>query len=179
MKRCDYLTGAILRDGSSSNTYDDLVAELDDERIAAALKSGFTKALFNGVVAVKYASEPRLMLDLLTSINRNASNADEWRVVDEGQADIKTTLELIQMELLTSATYCGREALPLLSAALSTGNDSLHFAVFHGVRECRDPALVDLIESYIADFDSLEVREDSRSHLVNAATEALDSCYVT
>jgi len=100
MHRSDYLSGALLLYGSVASGYADLIAEPDDERIVEGLKSGYTRALFNAVVAVKHADEPELMFDLLISINRNASRHDEWRIIEEGDIELPTTLELLQMELL-------------------------------------------------------------------------------
>ena len=117
LHRSDYLTGATLLHGSVADDFADLIGEPDDERIVRGLKSAYTKALFNSVVAVKQAREPDLTLDLLVSINRNASRPDEWRIIEEERIDLPTTLELIQMELLESAAFCGPDALPLLTAS--------------------------------------------------------------
>jgi hypothetical protein len=176
MHRSDYLTGAVLLHGSVSDDFADVIVEPHEERITAALKSGFTKALFNGVVAVKHARDPDLMFDLLVSVNRNASQPDEWRIIEEERIDLATTLELIQMELLESAAFCGPDALPLLTAALTTSNDILHFGVLNGVKATGDGAFAPMVRSYIADFDHRDLHADSRSHLLAAANEALDAC---
>jgi len=176
MHRSDYLTGAVLLHGSVSDDFADLIGEPDDERIVRGLKSAYTKALFNGVVAVKHARDPDLMFDLLVSVNRNASQPDEWRIIEEERNDLATTLELIQMELLESAASCGPDALPLLTAALATSNDVLHFGVFNGVTATGNEAFARMIRSYISDFDHRAISADSRSHLLAAANEALDAC---
>ena len=176
MNRSDLLTGATLQQGSVADDYADLIGDPDDERIVEGLKSGYTKSLFNSVVAVKRADEPELMLDLLLSVNRNVSRFDDWRVVQEARFDLTTTLETVQMELLESAAFCGRDALPLLTAALATSNDVLHFGVFNGVRATGNEAFAPMVRRYIADFDSRNLHADSRSHLLAAANEALDAC---
>ncbi len=176
MHRSDYLTGATLLHGSVADDFADLIGEPDDERIVRGLKSAYTKALFNSVIAVKHAREPELMLDLLISVNRNASQPDEWRIIEERRIDLPTTLELIQMELLEVAAFCGRDALPLLMAALATSNDVLHFSVFNGVRANGNEAFAPMVRSYISDFDHRDIHADSRSHLIDAANEALDAC---
>lgn len=176
MYRSDLLTGALLLHGGVASDFTNLTFEPDDQRIVKGLKSGYTRALFNAVVAVKQAREPELMLDLLISVNRNASQPDEWRIIEEERIDLPTTLELIQMELLESAAFCGPDALPLLTAALATSNDVLHFATFSGVRSTGNEAFAPMVQSYIADFDSRDLHADSRSHLLAAANEALDSC---
>lgn len=176
MHRYDFLTGASLLHGSVADDFADLIGEPDDERVVEGLKTGYTRALFNAVVAVKQASEPELMLDLLSSINRNASRLDDWKVIEEDRIDLPTTLELIQMELLESAAFCGRDALPLLTAALATSNDVLHFGVFNGVKATGNEAFAPMVQSYIADFDNRDINADSRSHLLDAANEALDAC---
>ena len=176
MHRFEYLTSATLIHGSVADHGSDLIAEPDDERITAALKSGFTRAIFNGVVAAKYTSEPRLMLDLLVSINRNVAQPDEWRIIEEGQIDLPTTLEMVRMELLESAAFCGPDALPLLSAALGTGNDVLHFGVLNGIKASQDSAFVSMVQSYRDDLDNRAVNADSRSHLLAAANDALSAC---
>lgn len=176
MNRSDFLTGATLLHGSVASDYADLIAEPDDERIVEGLKSGYTKSLFNSVVAAKNANEPELMLDLLMSVNRNASQPDDWKVIEEARIDLTTTLEMIQMELLESAAFCGHRALPLLSEALATDNDVLHFGVFQGVAASRDGLFAELIERYIADLDHRAINADSRSQLLDAANEALDAC---
>lgn len=176
MNRSDYLTGATLLHGSVADDFADLIGEPDDERIVEGLKSAYTKALFNSVVAVKQADEPELMLDLLISVNRNASQPDEWRIIEEAQIDLTTTLEMIQMELLESAAFCGPDALPLLTAAMTTANDALHFGVFNGVKATGNETFAPMVRSYIADFDHRDIHADSRSDLLAAANEALDSC---
>lgn len=176
MNRSDSLTGATLEHGSGSDDYADLIGEPDDERIVRGLKSAYTKALFNSVIAVKHAREPEFMLDLLVSINRNASRLDDWKVIEEERIDLPTTLELIQMELLESAAFCGPDALPLLAAALATSNDVLHFGVFNSVRATGNEAFAPMVGRYIADFDNRDINADSRSHLLDAANEALDAC---
>ena len=176
MNRSDFLTGATLLHGSVADDFADLISEPDDERIVEGLKSGWTRALFNAVSAVKDASEPELMLDLLMSINRNASTPEEWRIIEEESIDLATTLEMIQMELLESAAYCGHGALPLLAAALATSNDVLHFGVFNGVKASGNEAFAPLVRSYIADFDHRDLNADCRPHLLDAANEALDAC---
>lgn len=176
MKRYEYLTGATLLPGSVADDFADLIVEPDDERIVRGVKSGYTKALFNSVVAVKYASEPKLMLDLMTSINRNVSQPDEWRVIDEGQIDLENTLLMIQLELLESAVFCGPDAQPLLSAALGTDSDVLHFGVLNGIKASQDSAFVQMVKSYRDDLDNRAVNADSRSHLLDAAHDALAAC---
>lgn len=176
MHRYDFLTGASLLHGSVADDFADLIGEPDDERIVEGLKTGYTRALFNAVVAVKQASEPELMLDLLLSINRNASRPDDWRIIEEGRIDLENTLLLIQMELTISSAICGYRAMPLISEALATDNDVLHFGVFQGVAASRDASFAELIERYIADFDNRNLHADSRSHLLAAANEALDAC---
>ena len=153
MNRSDLLTGATLQHGSVADDFADLIGEPDEERLVEALKSAYTKALFNGVASLKNALEPELMLDLLVSINRNTTQPDEWRIIEEGSIDLPTTLEMIQMELLESAAYCGHGALPLLMAALTTSNDVLHFGVFNGVRATCNEAFAPMVRSYISDFD--------------------------
>lgn len=81
MNRSDLLTGATLQHGSVADDFADLIGEPDEERIVEALKSAYTKALFNGVASLRDARKPELMLDLLVSINRNASTPDEWRII--------------------------------------------------------------------------------------------------
>lgn len=176
MNRSAFLTGATLQHGSVADDFADLIVDPDIERMAEGLKSGYTRALFNTVVAVKQASEPELLLDLLISVNRNASQPDEWRIIEEERIDLPTTLELIQMELLESAAFCGRDTLPLLMAALATSNDVLHFATFNGVKATGNEAFAPMVRSYIADFDHRDINADSRSHLLDAANEALDAC---
>lgn len=176
MLKHEYLTEASLHSGSVADDFADLIDSPDDERIVAALKSAYTKALFNGVVAVKHASEPRLMLDLLISINRNVNNIEPWRVIEEGRIDLETTLEIIQMELVTAAAHCGSEALPMLQSALATDNDVLHFGAFAGIRDSGDRAFEQLVRSYVSDFDNRALPADSRSHLIDAANEAISSC---
>jgi len=176
MHRSDYLTGALLLHGSVADDYADLIGEPDEERIVEGLKSGYTKALFNSCVAVPYSSTPAAMLPILVSVNRNASRPDEWRIVEEGKIGLPTTLELIQIELLESAAFCGPAALPLLAAALATSNDVLHFGVFNGVTATGNEAFARMIRSYISDFDHRAINTDSRSHLLTAANEALDAC---
>lgn len=176
MNRSDLLTGASLQQGSVADDFAGLMSASDDERIVEGLKSGYTRALFNSVVTVKQADEPELMLDLLISINRNASRPDEWRIVGEGRIDLPTTLELIQMELLESVAFCGRDALPLLMAALATSDDALHFSTFNGVKSTGNEAFAPMVGRYIADFDNRDINADSRSHLLDAANEALDAC---
>lgn len=153
MNRSDFLTGATLLHGSVADDFADLIDEPDEERIVEGLKSGWTRALFHAVSAVKQAREPEHMLDLMLSINRNTSRPDEWRIIEEGSIDLPTTLEMIQMELLESAAYCGHGALPLLMAALTTSNDVLHFGVFNGVRATCNEAFAPMVRSYISDFD--------------------------
>lgn len=176
MHRSDYLTGATLLHGTVAEDYADLIVDPDNERMVEGLKSGYTRALFNSVVAVKQARESELMLDLLISVNRNASQPDEWRIIEEGRIDLPTTLELIQMELLESAAFCGADALSLLAAALATSNDAFHFGVFNGVRATGNEAFAAMVRSYIADFDRRDINADSRSHLLAAANEALEAC---
>lgn len=176
MHRSHYLTGAVLLHGSVSDDFADVIVEPHEERISAALKSGFTKALFNGVVAVKHARDPELMLDLLSSINRNASRPDDWRIIEEGRIDLENTLLIIQMELTISSAFCGYRAMPLISEALATDNDVLHFGVFQGVAASRDGSFAELIERYVADLGNRHLHADSRSHLLAAANEALDAC---
>lgn len=176
MKQSDFLTGATLQHGTVAEDYADLIVAPDNERMVEGLKSGYTRALFNSVVAVKQAREPELMLDLLISVNRNASRPDEWRIIEEERIDLPTTLELIQIELLESAAFCGRDALPLLMAALATSNDVLHFGVFNGVKATGNEAFARMIRSYISDFDNRGMNADCRSHLLDAANEALDAC---
>ncbi len=176
MNRSDLLTGATLQHGSVADDFADLIGEPDDERIVEALKSAYTKALFNGVASLRNAREPELMLDLLVSINRNATQPDDWRFIEEGTIDLPTTLEMIQMELLESAAFCGRDALPLLMAALATSNDVLHFGVFNGVKATGNEAFARMIRSYMSDFDNRGMNADCRSHLLDAANEALDAC---
>jgi hypothetical protein len=176
MHRSDHLTGALLRQGSVSDDFADLIVEPDDERIVKGLKSGYTKALFNSCMAVRFSSKPASMLPLLVSVNRNASQPDDWQFVEEGKIDLPTTLELVQMELLESAASCGLAALPLLTAALATSNDVLHFAVLNGVKANGNDAFAAMVRSYITDIDNRAVPIDSRSHLLNASNEALDAC---
>ena len=176
MRRFEILTGALLHYGSPVDDFADLIGEPDDERIVEGLKSGYTRALFNSVVTVKQANEPELMLDLLISINRNASRPDEWKVIEEAQIDLTTTLEMIQMELLESAAFCGPDALPLLTAALATSNDVLHFGVLNGVTATGNEAFAPMVRRYIADFDHRDINADNRCHLLDAANEALDAC---
>lgn len=176
MRRVEHLSGALLHYGSIADDHADLVVEPDDERIVRGLKSGYTRALFNAVVAVKYASEPNLLIDLLTSINRNISQPDEWRVIEEGQIDLENTLLMIQMELLESAAFCGPDALPLLSAALGTDSDVLHFGVLNGIKASHDSAFVQMVKTYRDDLDHRAVHADSKSHLYDAANDALASC---
>jgi len=176
MNRSDLLTGATLQQGSVADDFADLIGEPDEERIVRGLKSAYTKALFNSVIAVKHDSEPELMLDLLVSINRNASQPDEWRIIEEGRIDLENTLLMIQMELTISSAFCGHRAMPLISEALATDNDVLHFGVFQGVAASCDASFAELIERYIADFDIRNLHADSRSHLLAAANEALDAC---
>ena len=176
MNRSDFLTGATLLHGNVADDFADLISEPDEERIVEGLKSGNTRALFNAVSAVKQAGEPEHMLDLMLSINRNTSRPDDWRIIEEGSIDLATTLEMIQMELLESAAYCGHDSLPLLMAALATSSDVLHFGVFNGVKSTGNEAFAPLVRSYIADFDNRDLHTDSRSHLLDAANEALDAC---
>ena len=176
MLRHEYLTGALLTRGSVADDFADLVHSPDDQRIVDALKSGYTRALFNGVVAMKHAEEPRLMLDLLISINRNANQIDNWRIIEEDKIDLIMTLELIQMELLTSAAHAGCDALPLLQSALATDNDVLHFGVWHGIQDSGNSAFIELIKSYLSEFDHRALRADSRSYLLDAANDALSAC---
>ena len=176
MLKHEYLTEASLHSGSVADDFADLIDSPDDERIVAALKSAYTKALFNGVVAVKHASEPRLMLDLLISVNRNLNNIEPWRVIEEGRIDLETTLEMTQMELVTSAAHCGGEALPLLQSALATDNDVLHFGVLAGVRESGEAVFGHLVRSYVSDFDNRALPADSRSHLMDTANEVISAC---
>lgn len=176
MNHSDLLTGATLQQGSVADDYADLIADPDDERIVEGLKSAYTRALFNSVVTVKQADEPELMLDLLISINRNASRPDEWRVIEEGRIDLENTVLMIQMELTISSAFCGYRAIPLISEALATDNDVLHFGVFQGVAASRDGSFTEVIERYIAEFDNRSLHADSRSYLLAAANEALDAC---
>lgn len=80
------------------------------------------------------------------------------------------------MELLESAAFCGPGALPLLTAALASSNDVLHFGVFNGIKATGNEAFAPMVQTYIADFDHRHINADSRNHLLDAANQALDAC---
>lgn len=176
MNRSDFLTGGTLLHGSVADDYADLIAEPDDERIVEGLKSAYTKALFNAVISVKHAGKPELMLDLLMSVNRNASRLDDWKVIEDARIDLPTTLELIQMELLESAAFCGPNAMPLLTSALATSNDVLHFGVLNGIKASGHSMFIPMLRSYRDELDNRAIHADSKDHLSQACNEALDSC---
>lgn len=176
MNRSQFLTDAILLDGGFSDDFADVVAEPSDDRIVAGLKSGYTKALFNACVAAKDCSDSAGIMSLLVSINRNLLQPDNWQVVEEGKTDLETTLLLIQIELLESACFFGGEAVPILSAAMATLDDALHFAVLNGVQATVGPEFIPMLQHYQADLPQMPVHEDSKPYLLDAVSEAIDTC---
>ena len=180
--RSDYLTAALAGGTTSTDDFADLVlTDASVERVQESLASGFTRALFNGSEAAgRLGKDAEEILPTLIETYRQCGDPTLWKVVEEAEADLPTTLELIRMEIVESIGETGlssREALTLLAEALKEDNDTLHFAVFTAVSQLGSKAsdLAAGVERYLAGLDNRELPTMSKPHLRVAATEALSA----
>lgn len=176
--RSDFLTAAISRGHQPIEDFTDLIHEADDDRIHAALKSGASKALFNGASAVRDSDDPSRFLDLLQRAFQQASDVEQWDFVEDAEIDLATSLEMVQFECLESSALCGEEAVGLLASVLRGTNDVLMFAVLNGIKGSADPVFVPVIQQFKDELNRMAVYADSVSHLNDAANEALAACSV-
>lgn len=176
LTRSECLTAAILQDGSFSDDFSDVLRDPNDARIVDGLKSGYTIALFNACVAAKDCSDPAGIVSLLVSVNRNLMQVDEWQVVEETEVDLETTLLLIQVELLGSVCTFGVEAMPMLSEALATSEDALHFAVINGIQTSAQRAFLPMLQHYREELRRRAISEDSKPELFDSVNKAIDAC---
>jgi len=174
--RSDYLTPATFRGHQPTEDFTDLVHEADEDRIHAALKSGNLRAMFNGASAVGNSDDPSLFLDLLQRAFQQASDVEQWDVVEDAKIDLATSLEMVQFECLESLSLCGEEAVGLLSEVLRGTNDVLMFAVLNGIKASADPVFVPTVQGFKQELEHLAVHADSVSPLNDAANEALAAC---
>ncbi|QDU05949.1 hypothetical protein V6x_56930 [Gimesia chilikensis] len=182
--RYSYLTAAILRDSSDHDDYSDLITDdLSDEelrlRVIAALESDNTRAIFNAVETDHMLDAPKKVLPELIVAYEKCRNTEQWEIIEEAEADLLTTLELIRMEIIEavgSAKNSPEIVHSLLVDALHEDNDALHFAVFESLQKLGLGAapFVPIIEKYLLEIDNRKLPMVSVPHLRNAATEALD-----
>lgn len=173
MKRSDYLTNAIFSGGNSSDDFADLINDPNDDRVQDGLLSGFTRAIFNAAVVLKHADDPVDAFPLANIAFEQMSDPFDWEVLEDGEIDLLTSLELIEMELLESAAYCGEIALPLFESVLASSNDVLHFAVLNGMKASGDYVFFDLISEFVS---VLERRAEHDSELYSVADKAMCAC---
>ena len=179
--RSDYLTAAVVTGGDPTDDFADLLDDVSLERIQAALSSGFSRAVFDGVEAAgRLGKEAEEILPTLIQSFRLCGDSTKWKVVEEAEADLPTTLELIRMEVIETIGEAGlssRAALTLLAEVLNDDDDALHFAVFTAINQLGSKAsdLAAGVERYLAGLDDRELPVMSKPYLRVAATESLSA----
>lgn len=187
--RCDYLTPALWQGASSSSSIDEIrdlitetfIPEHLVERVRSALSSGYTRSMFNGSVAygsLEISDAETVFLALKKAFNR-CCEIDHWE--EQGAvavADLRLTLNLIQIEILESIGRSGLEtpeALSLLISALSIPNDALHFAVLHSIQTLGNRAseIAGELKEYLNRLDLLDMPKESIPRLRDAVFKTL------
>lgn len=175
--RSDYLTAATFTGHSPSDDFTDLVHEANDSRIHAAFLSGNSRAIFNGAVQARWGSSMPLHLVCLKRAIQQAADIDSWTIVEDGEINLATTLELIRQECLESAAFCGQEASDSLSSALKDTNEMLITGVLNGIKSSGDPAFVPLVQQFKADLEHRAFDADLIPVFYDLANEALAACH--
>ena len=176
--RSDYLTAATFRGHRPTEDFTDLIHEADDDRIHAALQTGNLRAMFNAASASSLSDDPSLFLDLLQRAFQQASDVEQWDIVEDAEIDLATSLEMVQFECLESLALCGAEALGLLAFVLRGDSDGLMFAVLNGIKTSANPVFVPIVQDFKQELEHLAVHANSVSHLNDAANETLAACFV-
>lgn len=183
--RFTYLTAATLRDDIDLDDFSDLITDnLTDEesniRVTEGLESGNTRAIFNAVEMVHKLDASEEVLSHLIEAYETCRHAEEWKIIEEAEAGLVTTLELIRMEIIEAvgnAKNSPEVVHRLMENALHEDNGVLHFSVFESIQMLSSEAtsLAPIVEQYLGEIDSRKLPTASVPYLKEAAIEALDS----
>jgi hypothetical protein len=177
MGRSDYLTAATLNDGSSEDNFADAVSGQNAGRIRSALRSRYTRGMFNGAVGAQSSSRLDEMFSLLAEAFESVHHVGDWTVHETGEANLPLSLELVQMELIEAVALCRCEdAVVLIRSVLESANDGLHFSALRGISASGFSGYQSTVESYLLSLPTKRLPDDSLPFLKQSAMQALADC---
>lgn len=177
MGRSDYLTAATLNDGSSEDNFADAVSGRNAGRIRSALRCRYTRGMFNGAVGAQSNSRLDEMFFLLAEALESVHHFGNWTIHETGEANLRLSLELVQMELIEAVALCRCEdAVVLVRSVLETANDGLHFSALRGISASGFSGHRSTVESYLLALPTKQLPDESLPFLKQSAMQALADC---
>lgn len=177
MSRSDYLTAATLNDGSCDDDFADVVSGRNTGRFRSALRCHYTRGMFNGAVGAQSSSRPDWLFPLLAEAFESVHHVGDWTIHETGEADLRLSLELVQMELIEAVALCRCEdAVVLVRSVLETANDGLHFSALRGISASGFWGHRSTVESYLLALPTKRLPDESLPFLKQSAMQALADC---